>query len=41
MQTMPRCAHCNVEIRDQSTMINQAGQTFCCNNRAIAMERSE
>jgi hypothetical protein len=38
MQTTPRCAHCDVEIRDQSTMVNAGGQTFCCNNCAMAGE---
>jgi hypothetical protein len=41
MQSTPRCAHCNVEIKDQSTMVSRGGQSFCCNNCAMAMsERS-
>ena len=33
-----KCAHCNVEIRDQSTMVQRDGKTFCCNNCAMAMQ---
>ncbi len=33
-----RCAHCNVDIRDTSTMVQKGGMTFCCNNCAMAME---
>ena len=28
------CAHCGVTITDHSTMVEQAGKTFCCNNCA-------
>ncbi len=30
------CAHCKTEIRDQSTMVQRNGQTYCCNNCAMA-----
>jgi hypothetical protein len=31
------CAHCQSQIVDHSTMVEQNGQTYCCNNCAQAM----
>ena len=31
------CAHCKVEITDHSTMVEQDGKAFCCNNCAAMM----
>jgi hypothetical protein len=28
------CAHCGVTITDHSTMVEDAGKAFCCNNCA-------
>jgi hypothetical protein len=28
------CAHCGVTIADHSTMVERAGNAFCCNNCA-------
>jgi hypothetical protein len=36
---MKRCAHCNTEIVDTSTMVERDGRTFCCNNCAMAMSK--
>jgi hypothetical protein len=41
MQGTPRCAHCNVEIKDQSTMVSRGNDTFCCNNCAMAMQAGQ
>jgi hypothetical protein len=37
LPTRSRCAHCEMPIVDESTMVSRAGQTFCCNNCAAAM----
>jgi len=34
---LPRCAHCEMPIVDETTKVEGAGTTFCCNNCAIAM----
>ena len=38
MQDTLRCAHCNVEIVDQSSMVERAGRRYCCANCARADE---
>lgn len=31
-----KCGHCNVEIRDRSSMVERNGKHYCCNNCAMA-----
>ena len=33
----PKCAHCEMPIIDETTKVESAGWTFCCDNCAIAM----
>jgi len=39
MASMNKCAHCGVEIRDQSTMVQRSGKQYCCNNCAMAEQQ--
>lgn len=40
MQTdMRKCEHCHTEIRDQSSMVQKNGKTYCCNNCAMATDQ--
>ena len=36
-----RCAHCDCEIIDESTMVEQDGKTYCCRNCAAADEAAD
>lgn len=38
MANMQQCANCGVDIRDQSSMVQRNGQTYCCNNCAMAAQ---
>ena len=33
-----RCAHCDVPIVDNSTVVQREGRVYCCNNCAMAAE---
>lgn len=36
MQAAPACDYCHTPIEEQSTMVQQRGETFCCPNCAVA-----
>jgi hypothetical protein len=37
---MVSCAHCQVEITDETTQVVHGARTYCCPNCAAAMEES-